>query len=309
MKTLWALLLTIGIGGGLARGTAKARADESLRGAIDVHCHTAPDALARSVDDVALARQAKAAGMRAIVLKNHYTATADRAWLAMRAEPGIEVFGGIALNRAVGGINAEAVLRMAQMEGRRGRMVWLPTWDARHWVAAAGEARPSLGVVVDGRPVPELAEVFRVAADHGLVIATGHASPEESLVLIEAACAAGVRHVLVTHALAPQLGMTDEHLREMVRRGATIELVWLQHHPPAAVPVARAVAAIRAVGAEHVVIASDFGQAANPAPPEGLRAFIVALREAGITDAEIDLMAKRNPARVLGLPEEAARAR
>lgn len=127
MKTLWALLLTIGIGGGLARGTAKARADESLRGAIDVHCHTAPDALARSVDDVALARQAKAAGMRAIVLKNHYTATADRAWLAMRAEPGIEVFGGIALNRAVGGINAEAVLRMAQMEGRRGRMVWLPT--------------------------------------------------------------------------------------------------------------------------------------------------------------------------------------
>jgi hypothetical protein len=264
--------------------------------------------LARSVDDVALARRAKAAGMRAIVLKNHYTATADRAWLAMQAEPGIEVFGGVALNRAVGGVNAEAVLRMAQMEGRRGRIVWLPTWDARHWVAVAGEARPSLGVVVDGRPVPELAEVFRVAAEYDLVIATGHASAEESLVLIDAARAAGVKHVLVMHALAPQLGVTDDHLREMARRGATIELVWLQHHLPAAVPVARSVAAIRAVGAEHVVLASDFGQAANPSPPDGLRAFVVALREAGITAAELDLMTKRNPARLLGLSVEEDRA-
>ena len=76
MKTLCALVLTIGIGigCGLVSGTAKAQADEILRGAIDVHCHTAPDALERSVDDIALARQAKAAGMRAIVLKNHYTA-------------------------------------------------------------------------------------------------------------------------------------------------------------------------------------------------------------------------------------------
>ncbi len=301
MKTLCALVLSIGIGCGPGLGTVNAQADEILRGAIDVHCHTAPDALARSIDDVALARQAKAAGMRAIVLKNHYTATADRAWLAMQVEPGIEVFGGVALNRAVGGVNAEAVLRMAQMEGRRGRIVWLPTWDARHWVAVAEEARPSLGVVVDGRPVPELDAVFRVAAEHDLVIATGHASAEESLVLIDAARAAGVKHVLVTHALAPQLGVTDEHLREMVRRGATIELVWLQHHPPAGVPVARAVAAIRAVGVEHVVIASDFGQATNPSPPDGLRAFILALREAGFTAAELDLMAKRNPARLLGL--------
>jgi predicted metal-dependent phosphotriesterase family hydrolase len=35
-----------------------------------------------------------------------------------------------------------------------------------------------------------------------------------------------------------------------------------------------------------------------------MRAFIVALRDAGIADAEIDLMAKRNPARLLGLPVE-----
>jgi type IV secretory pathway TrbD component len=274
MKSFYVLYLTIAIGCGLVPGTAKAQA----------------------------------AGMRAIVLKNHYTATADRAWLAMRAVPGIEVFGGVALNRAVGGVNAEAVLRMAQMEGRRGRIVWLPTWDARHWVTAAGETRPSLGVVIDGWPVPELADVFRVAAEYDLVIATGHAAAEESLVLIDAARAAGVKHVLVTHALAPQLAVTDDRLREMVRRGATIELVWLQHHPPAGVPVARAMAAIRSVGAEHVVIASDFGQATKPSPPEGLRAFIEALRAEGITPAEIDLMVKRNPARLLGLSEEEARA-
>ncbi len=198
--------------------------------------------------------------------------------------------------------------------GSAGRLPGTSTAPVKAMVAPSGSPAGRAGrtrsstrafsAVVDGRPVPELAEVFRVAAEHDLVIATGHASAEESLVLIDAARAAGVKHVLVTHALSPQLGATDEHLREMVRRGAWVELVWLQHQPPVAVPVARAIALIRAVGAEHVVIASDFGQETNPPPAEGLRAFIVALREGGITPEQIDLLARRNPARLLGLAEQ-----
>src|SRR5690242_13543796 len=97
----------------------------SLAGVVDFHCHTAPDVVARSITDFELARLAKAAGLRAIVLKNHYTMTADRAQLVMREVPGIEVFGGIALNRSVGGLNAEAVRRMIAMDGHRGKVVWL----------------------------------------------------------------------------------------------------------------------------------------------------------------------------------------
>jgi hypothetical protein len=287
---------------------------DPLHDAIDLHCHPAPDAVARSMNDLQLARAARTVGLRAIVLKNHYTETAARAQLAMHTVGGgIEVFGGIALNRAVGGINAEAVRRMAEMEGRRGRIVWLPTFDAEHAVRSAGENRPFVSVVADGRIVPPLAELFQVVARHGLILATGHSSAAESLILIPAARAAGIEHVLVTHALFPMLGATTEDLIAMARLGAFLEFSWLMHHTPAPspglppvltrqmVPLSRCVQSIRTVGAQHIVLSSDFGQAHNPPPPDGLRAFVLALHSAGITAEEINLMLRRNPARLLGL--------
>jgi hypothetical protein len=283
--------------------------DELLRGAIDLHCHSGPDAVPRAVNDLELALAARAAGLRAFVIKNHYTGTADRAELAQfAAGGGIEVFGGIVLNRAVGGLNAEAVRRMAAMAGGRGRIVWLPTFDAENAVRAEGAARPYVAVVAAGRPVPELAEVLAAVAAHGLVLATGHASAEEALVIFAAARAAGIRHVVVTHALFPPLRAADEQLVALARQGAWLEFSWLMHVPPApsaassaSVPLERCVAAIRAVGPAAVVLSSDFGQAVNRPPPDGLRAFLAALLDAGVSAAELDTMVRRNPARVLGL--------
>src|SRR6267142_2703095 len=77
-----------------------------------------------------IAQLAKARGMRGIVLKNHVSTTADRAALVMKVVPGIEVFGGIVLNKAVGGVNPDAVEWMHRMFGGRGKVVWLPTFDA-----------------------------------------------------------------------------------------------------------------------------------------------------------------------------------
>ena len=104
--------------------------DEALTGVIDFHCHSGPDSRPRSVTDIEIARLTKRAGMRGLVFKNHYTMTADRAALAMHVVSGIEIFGGIALNRAVGGLNPEAVRQMVQFAGGRGKVVWLPTFDA-----------------------------------------------------------------------------------------------------------------------------------------------------------------------------------
>ncbi len=282
-----------------------------LRGAIDLHCHSGPDTVPRRVNDLELVRSARAAGLRAVVIKNHYTGTADRAQVAQgTVGGGIEVFGGIVLNQAVGGLNAEAVRRMATMDGRRGRIVWLPTFDAENAVRAAGEARSSIALVERGRPVPALAAVLAVVAAHDLVLATGHASADEALVVVAAARDAGIRSVVVTHALFPALRATDEHLVALARLGAWIELAWLMHvpAPPAdagasapMVPLARAVAAIRTVGAAHVVLASDLGQVVNRPPPDGLRDFLGALQEAGIPAADLSAMVRTNPARVLGL--------
>jgi len=277
--------------------TAQERA-VSLRGVIDFHAHAGPDSRPRSLDDIEAARLAVQAGLRGIVLKNHFTMTADRAALAMAQVAGLEIFGGVALNRAVGGINPEAVRQMVAFDGGRGRVVWLPTFDSEFYVMRAGGAEAFVRVVQDGAPVPALLEVFALVAEHDLVLAMGHSSPEEVLLLIPAAKRLGVRHILVTHVFGQDA--TLDQMRRMASLGAVMELDWLAVYS-GNLAIEDYAGAIRALGAEHFLISSDFGQAGNPDHATGLTAFIRALRGAGLSDAEIDVMARSNPARLLGL--------
>lgn len=274
----------------------------SLAGRIDFHAHSGPDTVARSLNSFEVVRQAKAAGMRGLVLKNHYVSTAALAQLAMQEVGGIEVFGGIALNRSAGGINAEAVRRMVLVEGKRGKVVWLPTFDAENQVRSAKENRPFVSIVQDGKLVPALAEVFQVVAEANLVLATGHSSATESLMVLEAAKQAGVKNLLVTHVLTDPTRATIDQMKRMASLGAVMEFTWLAHLGASAVPIADAAKAIREVGAEHFLITSDLGQANNPPHTAGLRAFISALKGQGVSEREIDLITRTNPARLLGLP-------
>jgi hypothetical protein len=294
-------------------GTAGAQSPIApLAGAFDIHCHSAPDTVARSVNSFEVVRQARASGMRGVVLKNHFASTAAVAQLAMQEVGNIEVFGGIVLNRANGGLNAEAVQRMTQVEGRRGRIVWLPTFDAENQIKFFGEQRPFVPVMRDGRLLPELIELFAIVAQADLVLATGHSSPVESLQLIEAARAAGVKRLLVTHVLTDPCRATIDQMKQFARMGALLEVTWLAHLggpsgpvPGAAsskpVPIADCARAIKDVGAESFILSSDLGQANNPLHPAGLSAFISALQADGIGWREIELMTRRNPARLLGV--------
>ena len=288
---LFALSLAVGPAPALAQ-----QGDDTLAGVIDFHTHSGPDSRPRSVTDIEIARLARRAGMRGLVLKNHYTMTADRAAVAMEIVGGIEIFGGIVLNRAVGGLNAEAVRQMSEFEGGRGRVVWLPTSDAEHAVASAGSDLPYVSVVTDGQPAPELAEIFKIIADNDLVLATGHSSPEEVMLLVPEARRRGVRNILITHVLGQD--PTRAQMRRMADQGAVMELVY---------PGVRRftiedyVEVITAIGAEHFLISSDLGQYLNPLHTDGMKAFVTELREQGVSEGDIDMMARRSPARLLGL--------
>ncbi|MCA9071524.1 MAG: hypothetical protein KDA84_21505, partial [Planctomycetaceae bacterium] len=202
--------------------------ENPLEGAIDFHVHSGPDSFTRSVTDFEIAKIAKANGMRALVFKNHFTMTADRAYLAERAT-GMPCFGGIVLNRAVGGLNAAAIEHMLTFTGNRGKVVWLPTFDAENHVQRFKEDRPFVSVVKNGQPVEELKPIFALIAKHDLVMETGHSSAEECLILIRAAKKAGVKNILVTHAMADPIRMTIDQLKEAARLGAKLECVWLSN--------------------------------------------------------------------------------
>ena len=284
-----------------------------LQGVIDFHVHSGPDSFSRSITDFEIARIARDRGMGALVLKNHFTMTADRAVLAERLT-GMKCFGGVVLNRAVGGLNAEAIRRMVTFSGSRGKVVWLPTFDAENHVKHFGENRPFVRVVQQGQPVPELKTIFQLVAEHDLVLATGHSSAAECLLLIRAAAAAGVTKMLVTHAMADPIAMNTDQLQQVAQLGAKIECVWLTNlsGPKSHLPNMRHwrrvttrdyIAAFRTVGTQHFVLASDLGQYLNPIHTDGLTAFILELQAAGITDTQIDQLARQNAAALLGMAQ------
>ena len=274
----------------------------ALTGVIDIHAHSDPDSRPRSIDAIDLARLAKQRGMRGIVLKNHYESTAALAYVVRKEVPGIEIFGGIDLNRSVGGINPEAIERMVLLKGGWGKVIWMPTFDAENQVRDSKENRPFVSVAKDGRLLPEVQQVISLAAKYRLLPETGHSSAAEGLLIVREARRQGVQHIVVTHAMKSPVRMTIPQMQEASREGAFIELDYgglLGANPE--FQIADYTKAIRAVAPASCILSSDLGQPGNPSHPDGLAAFFDALRRQGFSQLEIDVMSKTNPARALGL--------
>ena len=64
-------------------------------------------------------------------------------------------------------------------------------------------------------------------------------------------------------------------------------------------PLSAIAEAVRKVGPETTVMATDFGQAENSSPVEGMRRYIGEMLSLGIDQAEINRMTKLNPASLL----------
>ena len=273
-----------------------------LAGTIDIHVHSDPDNVPRSIDGIEVAKLAHAKGMRGIVLKNHYESTAGLAFLARKQADGLEVFGGIDLNLTVGGMNPVAVEHMTQVAGGWGRIVWMSTFDAENQVRYSKENRPFVSVARNGELLPETKAVISVIAKHRLVLATGHVSAEEALLLLREGHRQGVQHMVVTHALGAPILMNVQQMQEATKLGALIEFVGSTlAGASAAARIERFADAIRKVGPQFCILSSDLGQKGNPLPPDGFGEFLAAMRAKGFSEPEMDRMSKQNPARLLGL--------
>lgn len=273
-----------------------------LEGVIDIHAHSAPDSVPRSIDAVDLARLAQSRGMRAIVLKNHYEPTASTAYLVHKIVPGIQVFGGIDLNLSVGGMNPGAVEKMALTTGHLGKLVWMATYDTLAQVERSKVQRPYVAVSRNGELLPETKAVIAMIAKYDLVMATGHNSGKEDLMLIREALKQGVTHIVVTHAMLSPISMTTTQMQEAAKLGAYLEFVYNGLIGPSKeFDFPDYAKAIREVGVEHCILSSDMGQPSNPLHPDGLQLFFSGLLKQGFSQNEIDQMSKVNPARLLSL--------
>jgi microsomal dipeptidase-like Zn-dependent dipeptidase len=227
--------------------------------------------------------------------------------------PGIEVFGGLILNTFTGGMNPAAVEGFAALAGDTSKVVWLPNLDSEQQIRFYKLKRTAVRVSDGQRLLPETLAVLDAIAKHKLVLATSHVSAEEALMIIREGRARGIQGIVVTHAIQDPINMTVEQMKEAVRLGAFIEhaVLGMFKGPESHLggfysrqrkfTIADHAAVIKAVGPVNMILATDLGQHFNPTGPDGLKAFMEGLKRAGISDADIDLMSRKNPARLLGL--------
>jgi hypothetical protein len=281
---------------------APSQADRDLKGAIDLHIYTEPDSIARSIDALETAKMARDRGMRAIALKHHYDQTAGLAYLARKLYPGIEVFGGVAMNLTVGGLNPRAVEYLTQVTGGFGKFVFMPTNDSEAQVKYNKQTRPFVKVSENGELVSEAKTIIALVAKYDLILGSGNVSAEETLMVFREGRRHGIRRMIATHGMAAPTFLTIEQAREAAKLGAFIEIVAGNlAGKDAQTRIDRFAEQIRGVGPASIIMSSDLGQKANALPTEGFAVFIDAMRKKGFTEQELDMMTRRNPATLLGL--------
>ncbi|MGD0973218.1 MAG: DUF6282 family protein [Candidatus Korobacteraceae bacterium] len=289
----------------------KVRAKELIEGSIDFHIHTGPDVFPRLVNDIEAAKQAKEAKMKAILLKNHVTGTGDRAQIASQVV-GFPVFGGIALNLPVGGVNPQAVEMALRMGAKE---VWMPTIHAAHYLKEVDNV-PMFAKLLksgikginllnqDGSLTNGVREVLALIAQYDGIMATGHISIQEAMALVPEAKKIGVKKIVVTHPLSPMENYSINDMKEILARGATmLEHVVndITHQMKNPIPASKIAEAIKALGAETAIMSTDSGQVINPAPVCSMENFIREMLDHGIPEKDIMLMTRDNPAGMLGI--------
>lgn len=264
---------------------------------FDLHVHTAPDAVPRLADDVGTVAAYEAAGFSGCVLKGHCEPTAGRA-AAARAGRDIAVYGGVVLNRPVGGLNPDAVAATLALGGR---VVWLPTVDARaqrsspwvHPVTCAPGAAPGGGYALpptDPTSEGRCLEVLRLVAEADAVLATGHVGAAELAWVVPTARRLGVRRVLLTHPSFTVPGLNAAATRELVALGAVAEVTAYQLLHQDGMDAAALAAFVDEVGHAHCVLSSDAGAVGSPSGPEALHLLVEALAGEGVDRGALEAM-------------------
>jgi hypothetical protein len=260
------------------------------------------------------ARDASAAGFRAIVAKSHHHSMVTDI-LALRsaglAELSTEVYGGIALNRTVGGLNPYAVELALRMGGR---VVWFPTLSAaahvrHHEHHDTGFPTPEVDLrpdeiisIIDENDaiLPQVRDILSVIAAEDAVLTCGHLGVHESQRLIDAALEAGVRRIVVNHPVFV-VGASVEQAAAWARQGVYIEHCAVMYYgrPERRRDLDELLNFIEAVGVGQTVISSDSGQRNNPLPVTLYRRAARGLLDAGVAHSDIRQLVATNAAQVL----------
>jgi hypothetical protein len=287
-----------------------------LDGAVDLHCHSGPSPFPRRLDHVEASHDGARINMRAILCKSHHHNTVmDLLAMGPRlATAPTPMYGGVALNSEVGGVNPSAVAVAITMGGR---CVWGPTVSAAQHIAAhrhddgfpsaTGNLYEKEVSIFDasGDVSAETDLVTRLVADADILLTGGHLDGESMKAFFKTAAGNGVRRILLHH---PDfiVEAAEQDIEEMLGYGAFVEHELSMYHPQVPAPrwpIERLVDWIRKIGPERTVLNSDLGQVGNPLPVDAYLLIVQQLLDHGIAADDVRQMICRNTAYLLGLEE------
>lgn len=291
--------------------------DSLLKDSVDMHIHSGPGLVDRSLDHVEAATEAMAAGQKAIVIKDQHVPSAETANIIQKyivKDAPFRIFGSLVLNNTAGAVNPRVVEAAL---GCGAKVIWMPTLSAAfhkegHAKMSAKaqstmpKARfrlsqdPPLSVLKeDGTLMDEVHEICELIAQKDAVLGTGHLSWPETYAVIKAAKEAGVQKIVVDH---PEhlLKATAEQMQELVKQGVYVEHVLALVYSNKS-SHEKIYQMIREHGTEYCIVASDLGQVGRPHPVEGMRNFIEDMLKLGLSEEEIRTITSRNPGRILGV--------
>ena len=313
---------------------------ETLRaaGVVDTHYHVGPELIVRRYDVKSLADVAVPFGAT-LVLKNHTYHTTPLAALARRRFEA-NFFGGVVLNRFVGGLNPQAVegavsgnktVVESEAHDPSPIVVWMPTVHAKSHIEVHGfgfdpnwsgccthgapedagksaeprePEQPVIAFDDDLSPRPELIATLEMMARHKCILATGHLHASEVMKLVPLALEIGIPRVILTHPHYPSIKLSDDDQHTLMRD----ERVFAEHcfaiHTQDGVPLPLYAEAIRKTGPEQVLLSTDFGQVVSDPFPDGTIRYAELLHEllnGFVSDEDFIAMFSANGRRALGL--------
>lgn len=284
--------------------------DLTLNGISDIHIHALPDSRPRSISELSFARRAHNAGYRSVMYKSNDFSCHDRAFVIHEVLPDFEVFGSLVMNKVHGDkVNIRAAEKAVATTGNRCRCIWMPTQDATYPLKLENSNETGIPVLDNaGNVLPEVIRVMEICAEADIIFATGHSSPEESLILAQNAREVGVRKCVITHANSLIWKMTEDQIKQAIDLGAYVEYCFLPCFwgpgtslPDMPVMSMEEFVTYARINPERSFISSDMGQSQLINPLDAMRKTIQALLASGMDQSDIDLMVRNNPAKLVGI--------
>lgn len=290
----------------------EAQVADLMQGAIDLHVHSGPSTMARKLDHIEQVQEAAAAGMAGVLFKDHHYSVGPILPMMHRlvGHLGVQMYGSVVLNNAVGGFNPHAV----DFNVKSGaKLVFMPTAHAANHIRSShGKSRLASNVKlrppralspVDemGRIIDPVKEILDIIAENDVILSSGHLHVAEIFALFEEARARGVRRLVTNH---PTYGLHSSlhDIADLAAMGVVLEQSACLYVDSRfnVCPPQQLKAEIDAAGVANSSIGSDLGQVDNPSPVEGMRQAIRLLLGLGYSVAEVRLMVRDTPARLVG---------